>query len=166
VSEQPQASAKSKHLKVIPFIIIIVVLASISGVGWHALHAKSASATNSASGPVQYNPNAGESLGSVPATTPAPTPTVLLDQSGSGSVQTKPFTTTGDWTVTYTFDCSAYGSSGNFQTYIDNTDGSYNTDTGANELATSGGNTDYYYDAGEHYIEVNSECSWHITVKG
>lgn len=98
--------------------------------------------------------------------TSAAQPTVLLDLSGNGAQQTQPFTTTGDWTVTYTYDCSDYGSAGNFQFDVDNTDGSTNNDNGANELATSGGATDYYYDAGQHYLSINSECDWHVTVKG
>jgi hypothetical protein len=99
-------------------------------------------------------------------TAPAKAPQVLLDQSGSGQAQTQPFTTGKSWTVTYTFDCSSFGTSGNFQFSVDNPDGSTNFDTGANELAASGGSTDYFYDAGHHYLTVNSECSWRITVKG
>lgn len=103
------------------------------------------------------------SLAQAPA---APTPKVLLDQSSSGDVSTAPFTTTGDWTLTYTFDCTNYGYAGNFQIYIENTDGSENTDEGANDLSMSGGNTDHYYDSGQHYLEINTECDWHVTVTG
>lgn len=103
-----------------------------------------------------------------PATTatskPAPTTYTLLSQSGSGQASTASFTTTSNWVITYTFDCSSFGSQGNFQIYINNTDGSLNTDTGANDLAMSGGNTDHYYDAGSHYLQINSECDWTVSV--
>lgn len=92
-------------------------------------------------------------------------PKIVLDISGSGTKQTQPFSTKSRWTMTYTFNCANFGYQGNFQVYIKNTNGSYNTDAGPNDLAMSGGNTDYYYDAGEHYLTVNSECDWHITVK-
>jgi surface rod structure-forming protein G len=90
----------------------------------------------------------------------------LLDIRGSGIRQTQKFTASGDWTLTYTFDCSNFGMQGNFQVYIYNDDGSLSTDGGPNDLATNGGTTDYYYDAGTHYLEINSECAWHVTVNG
>jgi hypothetical protein len=67
--------------------------------------------------------------------------------------------------VTYTFDCSNNDGSGNFQFDVNNTDGSDNSDTGANDLAANGGTTDYYYDARQHYLSINSECDWHVIVK-
>jgi len=103
------------------------------------------------------------------AATPAPAPAgpaVLLDQSGSGQAQTAPFKTGKSWTVTYTFDCASFGGSGNFQFDVNNTDGSTNYDTGANDLAANGGSSDYFYDSGTHYLSINSECDWHITIKG
>lgn len=91
----------------------------------------------------------------------------LLDISGSGTRQTQKFTASGDWSITYTFDCSGFGMQGNFQIYIFNGDGSLDfADGGANDLAMNGGTTDYYYDSGTHYLEINSECSWHVTVNG
>ncbi len=98
------------------------------------------------------------------ASTPPAQPKVLLDQSGNGQAQTAAFTTNSNWQITYTYDCSAFGSSGNFMITIDNKDGSPNTDSGANELGMSGGSTDHYYDAGTHYLQIDSECAWHVTV--
>jgi len=93
-------------------------------------------------------------------------PKVLLDITGSGIKQTQSFTTKSSWTIDYTFDCSNFGSQGNFQIYLNNTDGSYNYGAGPNDLAMSGGDTEYYYnDAGGHYLTINSECNWHVTVK-
>lgn len=95
-----------------------------------------------------------------------PAPRVLLDQSGSGAAQTAPFSASGNWTLSYSFDCSNQGSAGNFIVNIGNTDSSASPDIGPNDLALNGGNTDHYYDAGQHYLQIISECAWHVTVKG
>lgn len=90
---------------------------------------------------------------------------VLLDMSSSGIKQTQAFTTTGNWAVAYTFDCTNFGYKGNFQIDVFNTDGTDNIDDGANDLAMKGGSTDHFSDPGEHYLSIHSECNWHITVK-
>jgi hypothetical protein len=109
------------------------------------------------------------SASSIKSTPPAPAvPQVLLDVSGSGTKQTQKFTTSGDWTLAYTYDCSSsLGGQGNFIVTIYNADGSpdYN-DTTVNQLGTSGSDTEYYYDSGTHYLSIDSECSWHVTAKG
>jgi hypothetical protein len=156
-----------KH-KIISIIIALFVLAAIGGA---AGGNKGTINDNQASNPPTQATTSKTSKPSTSSPQSTPTaatkaPQVLLDQSGSGQAQTQPFTTGKSWTVTYTFDCSSFGSSGNFQLFVKNVDGSDNFDTGANDLAASGGNTDYFYDAGQHYLTVNSECSWHITVKG
>lgn len=89
----------------------------------------------------------------------------LLDTSGNGIQTTQKFTTTGDWTLNYTFDCSNFGFKGNFQVYVYDDSGSP-VDVAANDLGMSGGNTEYEHTAGTYYLEINSECSWHVTVKG
>ncbi len=101
-----------------------------------------------------------------PIATAQPAPKVLLDQSGNGQAQTAAFTTGNTWTVTYTYDCSNFGSQGNFAFTVNNTDNSLNTDTGANDMGMNGGNTDHYYDSGKHYLSIDSECAWHIIVNG
>jgi hypothetical protein len=98
------------------------------------------------------------------AATPAQ-PKTLLTLSGNGSQQTQPFTTTGNWTLTYTYDCSGFGQAGDFIADINNTDGSSNTDTGPNSQGMSGGSTDYYYDTGQRYLTITSECDWTVMVK-
>ena len=48
-----------------------------------------------------------------------------------------------------------------------NDDGSLDSDDGlVNQLGAKGSDTQYYYDAGTHYLSINSECSWHVTAKG
>ena len=63
--------------------------------------------------------------------------------------------------MTWNYDCSNYGSAGNF---IVDINGSTSGDVGPNELNTSGGGTDYYYDAGTFSFEIDSECNWSIAV--
>jgi len=144
-------------------VVLLVLEIAVGGLLWYAAVSPTSGQPPTAS--TQASSSSDNGL-AAPAVSSTPPTTVLLDQSGSGEAQTKPFTTTGEWTVAYTFDCSAWGSSGNFQFDVANTDGSDNLDNGANDLAMSGGNTDYYYDAGQHYLSVNSECDWHVVVKG
>jgi hypothetical protein len=101
-----------------------------------------------------------------PTTAAVAQPKVLLDLSGNGNQQTQPFTAAGNWNIAYTYDCSNLDQAGNFQFDVNNTDGSANTDTGANNLSVAGGTTDYYYDGGGHYLSITSDCNWHVTVKG
>ncbi|HTJ70074.1 MAG TPA: hypothetical protein VL551_21235 [Actinospica sp.] len=96
-----------------------------------------------------------------PATSAAPTKTVVLKESGDGIKSTKSFTVGNDWSLAYSYDCSSFGSQGNFQVYEDYPNG----DVLVNELQEKGSDTTYQHDdAGTHSLEVNSECSWTITV--
>jgi hypothetical protein len=80
---------------------------------------------------------------------------VILNRSGQGSQRTPSFTTTGEWELAYTFDCSNLGGQSAFQFDVQNADGTANDDPGA---------TDDYHDAGQHYLAITSACKWHITV--
>lgn len=101
--------------------------------------------------------------GAAPVTTAAPAQSVVLKVSGSGTKTTKTFTTGDDWSIKYTYDCSNFGTEGNFQIYVyDNGDPS---DTPVNELSKKGGDVTYEHGAsGTHYLEMNSECDWTVTV--
>jgi hypothetical protein len=105
----------------------------------------------------------------VPSSAPAPpssSPPSLAGKtvatfSGSGIENTPKFTVTDTWKLSYSFDCSTFGYKGNFQVYED---GGFSGVT-VNDLATSkSGSTYAYGDAGTHYLEVNSECSWSVKV--
>lgn len=95
-------------------------------------------------------------------------PAVVLDVSESGTKQTRKFATSGDWTLEWSYDCSAdYGQKGNVEVVVYQDDGSLDMDdTLVNQLGVTGSDTQYYYDAGTHYLSINSECSWHVTAKG
>lgn len=107
---------------------------------------------------------------SAPLTTaPAPTtaqssaaaPVVLYTKSGSGSGSTPKFTTGPEWQVAYTYDCSNFGQSGNFQVT------SEDYQLVVNQLGTKGADTEYAHDdPGSHALTINSECAWTIKVIG
>jgi hypothetical protein len=83
--------------------------------------------------------------------------------SGSGIENTPKFTVTDTWKLSYSFDCSNFGSAGNFQVYEDG--GNDFSGVSVNDLAMSKtGSTYAYADGGTHYLEVNSECSWTVKV--
>jgi hypothetical protein len=92
---------------------------------------------------------------------PAGADTVLFSSGTVGtSGSTATFNQSGDWTMTWNYDCSNTGSAGNFIVDITGSSG----DVGPNELNTAGSGTDYYYDAGTFDLEINSECNWSIAV--
>lgn len=99
---------------------------------------------------------------------PAPTtaaPTVLYSKSGSGAGSTPNFTTGAEWQVDWTYNCSNFGSQGNFIISAGNAaDISFPS---VNELGTSGADTAYVHsDPGSHSLSINSECSWTVKVVG
>jgi len=86
-------------------------------------------------------------------------PVVIATFGGSGIENTAKFTVTGDWVLEWTYDCSAFGDSGNF--IVDEDGGSDFNGASVNELGPGGhGETHVYGDAGSHYLAMNSECSW------
>lgn len=82
--------------------------------------------------------------------------------SGNGVQSTPPFTVTSTWRLDYKFDCSNFGAQGNFLVMED---GGLAGAMDVNALAMSKSGTSYAYnDAGQHYIKVDSECSWSLKV--
>lgn len=110
------------------------------------------------------------------ASTSSPAPAahtshVLIRFVGSGIKNSAPFNVgSGPLTVTYHFDCAAFGGSGNFAAdLLYGNQSSLNSDDQsiANDLAASGGQTTTVYpqDPGQdYYLSVNSECNWRIKV--
>lgn len=113
------------------------------------------------------------STSSSPAAAAAPASHVLIRFAGSGIKNSAPFDVgSGPLTVTYRFNCAAFGQSGNFQAdLLYGNQSSLNSDDQsiANDLAMSGRQTTTVYpqDPGQdYYLSVNSECSWHLKVVG
>jgi hypothetical protein len=100
------------------------------------------------------------------ATTAPAGPKVLLDKTGSGIYNTPIFTTPSEWKFEWSFDCSNFGQSGNFQVYV--YDGSSQLkDVPVNALAMKGSDIAYEHNlSGPYYLEMNSECDWHVVVWG
>jgi len=105
------------------------------------------------------------------ATAPAAAPTkpaapkTVLTAKGTGTKNTARFTTSGDWTIHWSYDCSkTFGSKGNFIVGVfDGSEDSFQN--GVNELGKKGADTSPVYDdPGQHYLSVTSECSWQLTV--
>jgi hypothetical protein len=88
----------------------------------------------------------------------APTPQVLLDVEGSGIKTTQRFQVPDEWAIGWSYDCSNFGGSGNF---IVSVDGDV-SDTAANQLGASGHDVSYEHSGGNVYLQINSECDWHV----
>lgn len=116
--------------------------------------------------------NAGKSATGSPSSSPAATGTakvaqVLLDETGTGVKSTNKFTAGGDWDIVWSYDCTKFaGGTGNFQIYIYGKDSSDLKGVGANELGAKGNDVNHQHDTGTFFLQMNSECAWHVTVKG
>jgi hypothetical protein len=99
------------------------------------------------------------------ASAAAATLEVLLDKTGSGINTTTKFSAASDWQIVWSYDCSGAGGNGNFQVYVYNSDGSLN-DVAVNELGAKGSDTTNEHQGGTYYLQMNSECNWHVIVKG
>jgi hypothetical protein len=100
-----------------------------------------------------------------PATTAPPVTAgkTVATFSGSGIENTPKFTVTDTWKLDYSFDCSGFGGSGNF--IVNEDGGSDFSGASVNGLGLGkSGSTFAYGDAGTHYLQVNSECSWSVKV--
>ena len=104
---------------------------------------------------------------SSPAASTAPVALkVLLDKTGSGTNTTPKFTAGGDWEIDWSYNCTGFGGgTGNFQVYVYNGDGTP-SDVAVNELGAKGSDVTYEHQGGTYYLEMNSECNWHVIVKG
>jgi hypothetical protein len=96
---------------------------------------------------------------------------VLISLSGSGIRNSAPFVVNSSAvTARYSYDCSGFGGSGNFIADLISgspSAGNYDDQSIANELGSGGSQTTTVYpqDLGSsYYLEVNSECSWSITL--
>ncbi|HEY3073112.1 MAG TPA: hypothetical protein VGJ46_09865 [Candidatus Limnocylindrales bacterium] len=107
-----------------------------------------------------------KSIGVAQATAePTPRPRTLLDLKSSGIRRSKRFTAERDWTITYSYDCASFGHKGNFIMTVHDSSGGY-VDVAANELGNKGSAKQPEYLPGTFYLEMNSECSWHVKVIG
>ena len=141
-------------------LIALIVIVSIA-----AANGNKGSSNNTANTAADNSPAAVVSV-AADSPTPPPAPTVLLDKSGSGSNKTAIFTAPSEWSILYDYDCTNFGSQGNFQVYV--YDGqSELKDLPVNALSDKGTDTVFEHNlSGPYYLEINSECKWHVVVKG
>ena len=165
--QQPQQPRKRHTLRnvllgVLGAFVVLVVLGAALGGGKTPAPAASPAA-----------PAATSSAAPSPAAaaTTAAQPRVLLRFDGSGIRNSPPFNVgSGALTVRYSFDCAAFGGSGNFVAdllYGNQSSLSSDDQQVANALAASGSQTTTVYpqDPGrDYYLSVNSECSWTVKV--
>ena len=105
-------------------------------------------------------------------TTPAQRPAdVLVETSGGGTGRTPAFTAHGPFTLTYQFECSTaigrggFGTTGSFEATIRDPGGADAFDgQGVFDQGSAGTNSRVYPSGGRFYIDIGSECDWHVSV--
>jgi hypothetical protein len=181
----PRKSWPSRH-KILTALAAIVALIAVIGIaGGLSASSKPAeastpnAATTSAPAPTQAATTSAPAPTQA-ATTSAPAPThkaqpsaplVLIKMSGNGEGSSAPFlVSTSTVTATYTYDCSAFGQSGNFVAdMVNGNQASLNSDDQsiANALGTGGSATATLYPTNvgqDYHLTVNSECTWTVTL--
>jgi hypothetical protein len=96
---------------------------------------------------------------------------VLINFSGNGPGNSAPFIVNSSAVAArYSYDCSGFGATGNFIADMVSgspSSGSYDNQSIANELGSGGSQTTTVYpqiQGGSYHLDVNSECSWSITL--
>ena len=134
-------------------MVIVVAIAAASGSHPNSPAPVSATSASPVSAPAPSSPVAKAA---------AARARTVATFTGSGQQNTRKFTVTSTWKLVYSFNCSEFGTSGNFQVYED---GGNDFNLSVNDLAMSkSASTWAYDDGGTHYLQVNSECSWKVKV--
>jgi hypothetical protein len=140
--------------------MVVTACGSIAGTSSPA--SAPATARPTASTSHAATPTAAVSPSHAATSTPSPaTPRTLLSQQGSGTASTQSFSAPTNWDLMWSYDCSSFGSSGNFEVDVQGDLGPL----GVDQLGTSGSGTEYYHQGGSYYLEVDSECSWQVTAR-
>jgi len=135
-----------------------------------ATHQSTKTPTKTPAKTVSKTPTKQEPTATVPSTPPSKPaqPVVLQTESGNGQGSEPKFTvpsSANGWTLTTTYNCQAFGQSGNFQVYVTGYGSAQGTtDFGPNALGMGATATNSYYDTGTFALQVNSECAWNYTV--
>jgi hypothetical protein len=147
---------------------LAAIVAAIAGVAMlSACGSKSGSSDAVPGTPAVTTPAVSSPAPAAATPPPAPTPTIVARYSGDGEENTPPFTVPDDWHLSWWYSCSSFGSAGNFIVSEYDTDGSQDfSGADVDELGTGEGPvaTYVYGDAGEHYLQINSECDWQVVV--
>lgn len=90
-------------------------------------------------------------------------PRLVVKFSGNGDTNTVRFAVSATWKLAYSYDCSGFGTQGNFA--VEEDGGSNPGGVSVNEIGMGKTGTSWAYsDAGTHYLEVFSECAWTMKV--
>ncbi|KQC39003.1 hypothetical protein [Frankia sp. ACN1ag] len=148
------------HKSIIPALTLAAV-AALAGCNGSS----GGGSTPSSSGAAGSSTASAAAVQQAPATTAAPA--ALLQKTGTGINTTEQFTTKGPWTLDWSYDCSKFGTDGNFIVTVEKDSGDkLTTDAGVNQLGPKGTGTEHFYDKATFHLSVNSECAWTVAVKG
>lgn len=163
-AERSRRRTKRRRVNLILLAIIgVSALACCSGVVLNFMHSNSA-LSNMPTAPVPGSSSAKAKVVAPPSPAGAKT---LLTFPGSGVKKSPIFNTGAEWNVSYSFDCTKYGYDGNFVIMLYKGSNGDSDDILVNELARQGkDSTPIHHDPGSHYLAVDSECSWTVTVTG
>lgn len=96
-----------------------------------------------------------------------PPPKTLLEADANGNTKTRAFTTQGpDWTLNWSFDCAVLGDSGIFNVKVMRQDGKESGNAPVDKIDAADSGAEHYKQGGTFYLDVISECPWHIRVDG
>ena len=96
-----------------------------------------------------------------------PAAKTLLEADANGNTKTKQFTTQGaEWTLNWSFDCAVLGDSGIFNVKVMAADGKESANPPVEKIDAANSGVEHYKQGGTFYLDVISECPWHIRVDG
>jgi hypothetical protein len=103
----------------------------------------------------------------VPVPSPAPTPpnyfpegAAIFELRGTGPRITDPFSASGSWGLTYSYDCSQQrGQQPSFQLRISGAPIYMAPIVRSDRHATA---TMYVHDSGTFYLQIDTPCTWHV----
>jgi hypothetical protein len=158
--QQPN-QPKRKHtgrniaLVIVGLLVLFGVIGALSGGN------DTATNTPAASDDTPSATTAADGQPTKPTKPTKPTGTVLLSIKGLGTKTTKKFSAAKDWDLKWPYDCSGFGSQGNFIVSVnaDHPLSEAATLNGVNQLGASDTGVEHYHAGGNGiWLEVNSEC--------
>lgn len=90
-----------------------------------------------------------------------------LELAGSGNKSTEKFTVGAEWTVEWSYECSEQiGALGMFWMWPRGNDEKTLLPVMSTPATAKAGDTQHYHEAGEFYLDIQSNCDWNIVVRG
>lgn len=141
------------------FVLVVIALIVTTG----SSKKPATTVTKTASGGTRTTTSTGNTTTSGGLSIPAAAQgkQILNNTAGKGNNLTDTFSTNTTWQLTYDYDCTGEANP-TFQIY--SYDDGQLSDTLVSTIDTKGTATIPVSDAGNHYLEVSTPCSWHVTV--